>query len=376
MEKGFGRLGPDNFILAQSKHYDSEQYNIEARWYDRAHNKLLDVLIMNGFLGLLAYLFVWFFFFASLKRRRESEFSLINLALLFLGVSFFTHLMFVFDEISTSIPFFVMLSFPIYLKSYNDVVTSSRLRIWNKLSFSIFLVFLSLFLNFVFFKNTLPGYFQMRSYHLNIFGRQNPIRIENIDDSIFIPFTIAQMNIRRDFLWSASDFLRTTPSEENFSLFKKSLTEADEYFLKRPQDILFASSLADIYSNFGYILKDSAYLTKGENMYLRLLDYSPNRPDLVRGLALNLLFQEKHAQSFELFESSFQSGFTLSNQEKEKFEGAYTLFIQYFYDIKNKNSFIKTVSRLKENNYGDIPSLEKIVDYLGSTGAWPVVIFY
>ncbi len=67
--------GPENFILAFNKYFNSEFYSAERSeiWFDRAHNAYIDMLVMHGIFGLTAYLFLYavcFFSIFQLYRRR------------------------------------------------------------------------------------------------------------------------------------------------------------------------------------------------------------------------------------------------------------------------------------------------------------------
>lgn len=389
---GWGKIlvgwGPDNFINANSQYYDANQYIVEARWFDRAHNKIIDALVMNGIFGLLAYLAIWLFFFASLKRNRESwlvspksdvgGFSLTNLALLFFGISYLIHLMFVFDEISTSIPFFSILAFGAYLSLGNVLEEPQKDQISTEireiLTTGFFLVILTVFLIFVYFKSTLPSYLQMRNYTSLV---QN-IFTENFETeivSVFKPFTLAQMNIRKNFLDFSSKLYNNDRNKNNLKLFQLSLIEGDEYVSIRSQDIVFLSFLADTYSGAWNITKDSDYLKRGEVYFRKIIRYFPNRPDMNRGLAANLFYQKMYEESFICFEKTFDLSPGLFSWNQEITEKIYLIFLRFFYNKKDEVNFIKVINRLKENNYTDLASLSKIIDYLHKYNTWPKVNF-
>jgi|GEM_PF-5318326 len=48
--------GQENFIYAFNIHFDPNIHTYELSLFDRAHNKIIDLLVMNGLLGLAAYL--------------------------------------------------------------------------------------------------------------------------------------------------------------------------------------------------------------------------------------------------------------------------------------------------------------------------------
>jgi O-antigen ligase len=387
VQNGWGKLlvgwGPDNFIIADSKYYYGEQYKYENRWYDRTHNKLLDVLVMNGIFGLLTYLAVWFTFFKFLFKKSAPR-SLgevgLDIGLLFFGISFLTHLMFVFDQISTSIPFFAILAFVTYLTAKTPTEEPKKTQIAPEINgkseilASTFLVILTVFLTFIYFKSTLPGYIQMRDYTHFIKNTQT-ISFESKIDSVFSPFTLAQTNIRRNFLEVVADMYVKNPNELNGILLKKAINKAEEYIQMRPSDFGFLTTLADIYNYKGNLLRNMESLKKGEGYFRKVLEFSPNRPDINRGLGLNLYYQGKYTDSFRSFERGFDLSPSYFNQDKVTVEGIYTKFIQYFYEQRDKENFVKTADRLRVNNYANMAPLDQIIQYLNTNATWPIVDF-
>jgi len=113
MDKLFLGWGPDNFSIAWNKFYDPRIYVNDPTTLDRAHNKVLDTLVMNGIFGLIFYVLVWFFSFKAIWKGNEITY---RSPLLFFGVSYFVQNLFVFDSVVTYIPFFAFLSFLIFLQ--------------------------------------------------------------------------------------------------------------------------------------------------------------------------------------------------------------------------------------------------------------------
>ncbi|MFZ2038558.1 MAG: O-antigen ligase family protein [Minisyncoccia bacterium] len=378
-KKFFIGWGPDNFIIADSKYSDASQYKYEQKWFDRAHNKFLDVTVDNGILGLLTYLSIWFFFFMFILKR--NGFSIVDVGLLFLGLSFLTHLMFSFNEISTSIPFFALLAFSIHLPICHSraggnpgFIISHIFPKYYRYLIITTLVSLVLFSSYVFFRNTLPSYIQMRDY-VSIVKNGDPIYIEKGIDSILSPLTTAQMVIRVDFLRIANDYYSKTPNEISTRLLEKSIKKAEDYLIERPNDFGFMTTLADTYNHKIVFSKNPHALKRGEELFNIILSYAPSRPDIIRGLAVNLFYQEKFDESFGYFEKAFDFSPSYFDKDKSVVEGIYTRFIQYFYEIKDKENFTKVANRLKLNSYEGSSSLDQIVNYLNDTGSWPVVKF-
>jgi O-antigen ligase len=382
VQGNLGRLligwGPDNFLLADSKYYYAEQYKYEQRWYDRAHNKFLDTLVMTGIFGLLAYLSILFLLFKSILKRKE--FLLTDVGLFMFSISYFIHLMFVFDQISTSLSFFAILAFITYLTAVDPVLESKKpqitpeLREKGEIITGSFLVLLIVFLSFVYFKSTLPGYIQMRNYFSEV-RNLDVVVLNKINTSIFDPFTPVQVEIRRNFLnIMADNYIKNHDqiSEKNFIF---ALTKEEEFVKKRPYELLSLSMLADAYNNIGFAFNNNEYLQNGEKTFRKIYNFAPKRADINYGLAINLFYQNRYEESFAYFESLFILNSNHFDNDQESFEGIYTRFMKYFYEQKDKENFVKVVNRLKENNYADLSSLNKILDYLSKNGVWPRVNF-
>ncbi|MFA6999682.1 MAG: O-antigen ligase family protein [Candidatus Paceibacterota bacterium] len=370
--------GPENFSLAYLKYFNPKQFQYEVGWFDRSHNKLFDILVMTGVFGLLAYLSIYFFFFKSIFKWQD--FSLLNIGLLFFGISLLIHLLFVFDQVTTSIPFFILLAFSIYLTALYDITKeidklNKDYKVGNPFEIfaSIFLLILTLFLSFVFFKNDLPAYIQLKSY-ASLREKSDVTIISNKINEVFEPFTTAQMKIRYDFLSFISKNY-DAKSESIVKLSDLSFLKGDEYMNKRPLDLQFSNFLALTYTSQGKELNNPEYLKRGEEIFKRILILSPHKPDFNYGLALSWFYQKKYTESFIYFEKIFDTNPGYFSQKNKGPEGVYTLFIKHFYEVKDKENFIKTAKRLKENNYTDSVTLDKIIDFINKNNIWPNINF-
>lgn len=367
--------GPENFSLAYQRFLNPLQFKYENSWFDRAHNKLLDVLVMNGILGLVAYLTLWFFFFKFIFKRKE--FSLINVGLLFIGISFLVHLLFIFDHITTYIPFFAILAFTAYLAidDRTEIKSEKNNKYINiiKIITGIFFCILTLFLCFVFFRGDVPSYVNMKEY-LSLKKENNPELMLSKVDRIFTPFTVAQANIRNDFLLTYG----SNTDMKNASLIKLNeiaVSKEEEFINKRPFDSQSLVYLANVYSGEGKNLKDQSLLEKGEGYFRKVVTLAPNRPDSNYGLALNLYYQMKFGESFIYFEKALDLDSIFFAKDIERINSIYFSFIQYFYALKDQDNFIKATARLKENNYAGSAVLEQIIEFINKTNTWPVVNF-
>ncbi len=385
IENGIKKLligwGPENFNLAYGMYFNPKQFNYEMKWFDRSHNKLLDVMVMNGLLGLTAYLSIYIFLFKLILKKKD--FSFIDTAIIFFGISLLFHLLFVFDQITTSIPLFMVLAFSLFLNTNEN--KSIQIDIKNKQNFinsflekdisiiGIFFFLFTIFLSYVFLRSDLISVIQMRKYMILRENSNTEEILRNIN-GVFTPFTLAQMNIRDDFL---------RISEKNFDINNKSMVQlsdiaiyrAEEYSKRVPFDVRFLAYIASAYSNKGNFLKDQSLLDKGEFYFREMINLAPNRPDSNYGLALNLFFQKKYNESFIYYEKALSLNSSYFSQVKDSFDEVYSNFFQYFYNTNNIENFIKTAKRLKENNYIDENMLNQISNYIEKNNKLPYINF-
>ena len=387
MQNGIKKLligwGPEGFSLAYAKYFNPIQYKYEIGWFTRAHNKIFDLLVVNGVFGLLMYLALYFLLLKAVLKKKTI--SLLNTGLLFFSVALFFHLLFVFDQITTSIPFFALLAFVLYLLVFEHLEKEKKDNPWkfkqnqikigktgNTLAGILFST-LTLFLCFVFFKNDLPAYIQMKEY-ASLRAKSDPQIMTQKIEKVFSPFTTAQTDIRNDFL----SLISKNYDSKNESIVKLSnlaFLKAEEYMEKVPLDVRFLAHLSEAYSAVGNNLNDLAIIKKGESDIEKALIFAPARPDFNFDLALDLYSEKRYEESFNNFENIFKINPTYFSQKGKEIEGIYTLFIQYFYQTKNKDLFIKTAERLKENNYANSSQLDEIIDFVEKNNVWPFVNF-
>lgn len=108
-EKPLLGWGQENFNYVFNKYYDPRMYNQE-QWFDRAHNAYIDWLIAAGIFGLLAFLSL--FAFAAWNFFRTEQLTSSEKAVwLGLLAAYGFHSLFVFDNLMSSVLFFLVLAF-------------------------------------------------------------------------------------------------------------------------------------------------------------------------------------------------------------------------------------------------------------------------
>lgn len=121
--------GPDQFDEAYRRHFDPAILSIEDAWLDRAHNKLAEVAVQSGVIGLLAYLSIFGFGLARLvrlmKKGAAGPESLLAWIALMLGCAYFVQNLFLFDTTVSTLLFFLMLAFVSFLTDRSAAVSET-----------------------------------------------------------------------------------------------------------------------------------------------------------------------------------------------------------------------------------------------------------
>jgi len=109
--------GPELFLVAYNRNFNTQQLAYERSWMDRSHNKLADVLVMQGLVGLLAYLGMfaaagWLLYGALKGRNPDTPAVFLTLALL---VAYFVQNLFLFDMPASYMLFYAVLAWVSFL---------------------------------------------------------------------------------------------------------------------------------------------------------------------------------------------------------------------------------------------------------------------
>jgi O-antigen ligase/tetratricopeptide (TPR) repeat protein len=109
--------GPELFFVAYNRNFNPEQLSHEQGWVDRAHNKLADVLVMQGLVGLVSYLGIfvaagWLLYGALKRKGTDTSSLLVTFGLL---VAYFVQNLFLFDTPASHMMFYAVLAWVTFL---------------------------------------------------------------------------------------------------------------------------------------------------------------------------------------------------------------------------------------------------------------------
>ncbi len=406
VQNGYDKLlfgwGPDNFSIAYNKYYNPEYYKYEHSWFDRAHNKLMDVLVMNGVFGLLAYVGLWFSLFWILLKKK---FSYENGLLLFFGVAYFFQNLFVFDSIAIYVLFFSFLSYVVF-STKGDETCKDVPSLYSKIIlFKSGLI--SLFLLFALIAWTFIPFLQMKSY-INLIAQNLSIdeATKQLEGSL-VPYTYAQEVIRTHLLGSAKDLYEGKESQKDFLLFAISLMK--DVVNRGPYNPRHMISIGQGYDKLGQVGLVE-YYKDAEEYYRKALMLAPERQDIRYLLIYNLSYQKRYNEAIELAEetirlapdigsshlylgmvlvassndsfaaralSEFEKAWELggmNESDKSQMIDAVYLLLRYFYNQEDKDMALRSAQLLRELRPDITEGINSIIEYINDE-TWVYIDF-
>jgi O-antigen ligase len=268
--------GPDGAIYALGKYYNPLIYKYDTGDFDRAHNKFIDIFIMSGIFALIAYLLVWFFVFKKLFKN-DKEFSWENTALIFFFASFFVHLIFVFDQMPTSLILYALLGYVIFSSKEENTMTIKEDRFLKFIPIISALVLL-----YVFVASVAPAYLNMRKF--NSLFKKDFVTLDKNIEKVLSKNNPAKGDLNAIFLktmYNQYEREGVAPNER-FYIDKFSdlaLAYGEVYAERNPKDFQFFIELANAYIVRGKKDKDNRFFERAGFHIQKALDYAPKRPD-------------------------------------------------------------------------------------------------
>ncbi|KKT89047.1 MAG: O-antigen ligase [Parcubacteria group bacterium GW2011_GWB1_45_10] len=311
-EKPILGWGMENYGIAYNKHFDPSYSFYAEDWFDRAHNRVADIAVMQGLFGFLAYFgllgSVFYLFFKEWKKKNEGEISRAAPVLAAVFAAYFVNNFFLFDQITSYIPLFGILGFLIAesnigrsdLPNIDGNVRRSDLRgIGQKINPYLFalpaLVLTGGVLWALYFWNYLPVY-QVITLRDAVRSRVGQ-NILAASDKFLTPYNYIQMEIRKQFLEIIYNSKLIT-NEKFKPLADKALQAMEEFTDKEPFDPRHFSSLIESYNERAK--EDPSLFTKTEVFARKAVALSPNRQGLLYHLAFTLAGEERFDEAIEL----------------------------------------------------------------------------
>ncbi len=258
-EKPLLGWGQDNFGYVFAKYYNPGMY-AQEQWFDRSHNVFMDWLTAAGVLGLLGYLslFVTALYFIFSKR---AGLTIIERSVwLGLLVSYFIHNIFVFDNLSSYVLFFLILAYinDRYTHDRNEKIEHKNLTEEDKNKF-ILIGIISLFaISYIGYQTILKPYTQ----NTKLIGILKDLQVKGVTNNIDKEFKEV-LELGGSGKFEAFEQLSTllpkiltqenvsSTAKQNISVLYKNLT--DEYDKEKNQDARYNYFVSNTYRSLGII---------------------------------------------------------------------------------------------------------------------------
>ena len=304
MSKFLVGWGPENYDMAYNENYNPRFFKFEAEWFDRAHNRVLDVVVMQGMIGLLIFLTLWIkvlwngFVVKSREHNQEGHPEmgkhLISMGIIFFAVAYFVQNLFVFDQITTLVPVFAFLGFIIHARERGGETTLLD-RDDFFIGFRAATLFVTGLLLMTFTLYSVTPFYQTSNFITGIQASASGIS-ERIDRMTW-PYNYAQAEIRYRLLVMSPGMLGTP---EGIPVAVQSEALMREVVAREPFDPRALQSLGVLNSVLGKMANDPALLAQGEEDYRQALELAPRRQEIMFSLAVNLVSQGKIDEAVSL----------------------------------------------------------------------------
>ncbi len=375
-------VGQDMFYHVFDKNYNPDNYKLMNERFDRSHNKFIDVLVMNGILGLLSYLmFLSSIFWIIAKRIKISEnyFEKLSwITIISLFVSYIVHIFFVFETPGNSVLFFFLIaglaSLPLSKDWERKYIIENKNRIIKIVIFSIISIIIA---------SSLFYYINYKPYKVSRLAFEsaieNPLEIQKIDEyynqalkeNTFINSELIKMKANHFLsilIYSYRNKITIDPNTlKNYSDNSMKMIEKG---IERENLIDFYVFPAMIYTQMTWRNdideKDKQYyLSQSREWFSKIANLWPQRTDYLVVLAENEFFRENYSKAEELNNEILnktpnygraiwlQGAILISKQELEKGAEKITEAILNGYrisDPRNTDTFSKILEIIKEED--------------------------
>ena len=325
-EKPIFGWGPENYLVAYEKYYDPEYAVYGESWLDRAHNKVFDVLVMQGIFGLITYLGIFGVIFYLLLKSKEVQphqindnvqrFNLQKLArgeaadytkpiIAALLISYFVQNLVLFDTIISYFAFFAILGY--LISGDRNKFKEVRLpKILSRFAFYFIAAILIIILGYsLYFYNLVP-YVQARLFKASF-------KMVDIDTTVYFlkksmyPYNFAQYNIRgngidtiyMDQIFYKAEYAGNPKFKSVMDLLIKGV---DEVVKKEPYDIRMSIREVEMLNSIARVVdeKEAAPIFKrSEELMREAIKRAPNRQEVYYHLAFNLAGQKRYEEAIE-----------------------------------------------------------------------------
>ncbi len=280
--------GNEQFDAVYNEYGVTNIEKYKESWFTGAHNKIIDVLVTGGVVGLLAYALLIGSILVGLRTKPLA---------LALFVAYLIQNMFIFDTISSSMVLFSIVGY-LFFERKNEVLQNPKhcgafvCRLLSVVVIVAALVSLT-------YTVVIP-FVQQRAFS-NFLRVSSGEKLESLFDSATTPFNahqqptrIAIVNLLRDY-----DAVKDVQGRQ---FFARAVVALEEVHRKDPRDMQTVVALLESYIDLGEF--ESAYYAKADELAKEALTYAPQTFKIMHLRSVALVGQKKYVEARELLASA------------------------------------------------------------------------
>jgi O-antigen ligase len=263
--------GPENFSIAFDRYYDIGTIDPKkVRWFDRAHNSLIDILINSGVFALIAYIIFFASVFWALQKTKKEEPACHSLQAGF--IAYLTAAFFSIEGFSNFLVLFLLYAFSFHLVFATSSEKSMKDYFFERKRGIVFnIVSLIIFIWFVFSFNLTP---LKANTNINIakeMAKQknwqavDRIMEQEIKKESFLSFYINS---------SYAKMLEKAPQEKN-EILEKRISLLEENTKLKPNNTKNWSSLGELSRELAKKTKNHQIAIKAQEALSKAFELSP-----------------------------------------------------------------------------------------------------
>ena len=312
LEKPLLGWGQENYYVAFNKHLNPDFFTYSGEKFDRAHSKVVDVLVMNGFLGLAAYFSIFIAAVLELWRKRKQNFIIPFTLIAALSIYFIQNIV-LFDMPVSYLMFFLALALIYFvIKPEGVEPTPTKKRQSSILPAAYAWLATFLILVFLFTGNIKPllaSWESIDAQKILANPEKNSATLKLALEEYITSFSRGTFaNPETNKILPPIFLSILSPEQTPVPLRKEILPpiaqRLEELIKKMPLFYDSYLNLADIYNTLG--MDNSAYLQNGEETMKKLLEIYPKTPQFYYKAIINRLLAQDLNKARDLAEKSIQ----------------------------------------------------------------------
>ncbi len=317
--------GQEGFNYVFNKYYDTRLVNHEM-WFDRAHNNYVDILVQSGVFALLLYLFLLFYPLYLVVSKKDIFAEEEQYAILFTISAYAFFLLTVFDNISSLVPFSILLA---YIAQSELKQQESILNSYQPISRLVILLIVLVITGTILLSQRLWLDIKSNTNIVNLYKLRNLagkeylinttpelkelIEAEGSINTIMYD-ALSSPTARKEFISIASD-----PKLLEFVANSNIVNKEDKIMYIELLNRLGSEELKQNYINFRHLydmvrwLRASGNYVVAEKILKNMLDEAPNRVQFYDALALVYAAQN----DFSAAKKTLQKALEIAPQSKQ-----------------------------------------------------------